>query len=42
MFAKCEECGEIVEVGRRLPDGPDFCSECRSVDSLDFDFEEED
>jgi hypothetical protein len=36
----CEECENWVEA-LRVPDGPDFCPECRSIDTIDFDKKED-
>lgn len=38
MEGFCKECESKVDV-KRLPDGPDFCPECRSVDTIDFDYD---
>lgn len=35
MFVICSECNEEIEYKRPSNyDGPDFCPECRSVDTL--------
>jgi hypothetical protein len=40
MNGYCEECQDFVDA-KRVPDGPDFCPECRCVDTIDYDREED-
>jgi Zn finger protein HypA/HybF involved in hydrogenase expression len=35
LMGYCKECDQEVEA-LRVPDGPDFCPDCRSVDSIIF------
>lgn len=39
-FVKCKECGEESEI-RLHEDGPTYCPECQSIDSVEFLEEDE-